>query len=206
MPGHEAFIVFGMNPLNRNNFVYFLSGGNDFDVVYHRFDQQYVIKPIGGWQPNHRFQNCPITEPSNIELFLGSSPTPLGFVLVFDYTDLFSEGFWELLRYIFFIATSEIPITVVAMNIMKNETPIDDRMCELKEIIQSGIGGDNRIEFEIRSISAFRRIGSLIDQEYLKEDIKDIRQHFQNDVKRNKLALFEIPINILKHFFHLNPT
>lgn len=184
----EAFIVFGINQLNRNNFVYFLSEGSNFDVVYSALDQQYIIKPRGSLQPNQKLQICPFTEPSKIEHYL-SSFTPLGFVLVFDYTDLFSEEFWELLRYIFYAA--DVPITVVAMNMMENETPIDDRMGEMKEIVQSGIG-DDRIEFELRKISAFRQIGPLEDQKYLKKDIKKCASNLSNGKNRNKLALCEI--------------
>lgn len=115
------------------------------------------------------------TQSNAIKSHLDKLPKPIRFVLTVDYTDLFQEDFWKILKFIAEDRTYHSELVVVAMNIPYVKGPLYQHVDEIKDIIQRSDTKKLLGSFEIRGLHEIKQSAIISEIPNLWQELSAIK-------------------------------
>lgn len=171
----KTIVLFGANRNNEDLLAGLLSDDNNLYVIK---EENYAIvyNPRDNqWKPLDKYNINIETQPGAITSYLNTLSKPMRFILTVDYTDLFGELFWTLLKFIAHDNTHHNELVVMAMNIPNDDVPLQQHIDEIEGIIQNSDTMGQLGPFRVRGLHEIQQSGKITEIPNLSHELAAVK-------------------------------
>lgn len=127
------------------------------------------------WKPLEKYNLNFETNHDAIITYLNNLPKPMKFVLVLDYSDLFSNAFWNLVKFIILDKIYHTEFEVVEINIPHDSKTLEQHLAEIKNIIRNSDPTGVLGQFSIGGLHVIEQSGRIAEISELSKELSAIK-------------------------------